>query len=100
MRIFVLFNLKPNVDVKAYEDWAASTDIPIVNGLASIESFRVHAATGLLGADGAAPYQYVEVIDVADMDAFGKDVASETMQKIAAQFGQLTDAIFITTEKL
>ena len=29
-RIFVLFNLKPGADKAAYEDWAKSTDLPIV----------------------------------------------------------------------
>lgn len=101
MRIFVLFNLKPNVDVKAYEDWATSTDIKVVRGLASIEAFRVHAATGLLGSDRTPPYQYVEVIDVADMDSFGKDVASETMQRVSAEFQTFADnPVFIMTREL
>ncbi len=101
MRIFVLFNLKPGVDAEAYEDWAKRTDIPIVNDLASIGSFRVHAATGLLGSDDKAPYQYVEVIDVADMERFGADVASETMQRVSAEFQTFADnPLFVTTREL
>lgn len=101
MRIFVLFNLKPGTDVKAYEEWAAKTDIPIVRGLGSIADFRLHAATGLLGSDGASPYEYFEVIDVADMDAFGKDVASETMQRVSAEFQSFADnPLFVTTREV
>ena len=101
MRIVVLFNLKPNVDVNAYEEWAITTDIPVVRGLASIEAFRIHAATGLLGGEGVSPYQYVEVIDVADMDAFGADVASDTMQRVSAQFQSFADnPVFIMMREL
>ena len=100
MRIIVPFNLKPGVSVADYEKWAKETDLPVVNGLGSIRSFEVFRATGLLGSDAPAPYAYVEILDIADMDAFGKDVASETMQKVAAEFGALADPVFIMTETL
>lgn len=101
MRIFVLFNLKQGVDVSAYEEWATSTDIPIVNALDSIGSFRVHATTGLLGGEGSVPYQYVEVIDVADMDAFGTDVATETMKRVSSEFQKFADnPIFVMSREL
>lgn len=100
-RIVVLFNLKPGVDTETYEAWARTTDIPVVSGLASIGGFSVHAATGVLGSDAAPPYAYVEIIDVADMEGFGADVASETMQKIAAEFQAFADnPTFILTRTL
>jgi hypothetical protein len=100
-RIVVLFNLKPGVDPEVYETWARSTDIPVVNGLASIGGFSVHASTGVLGSDARPPYSYVEIIDVADMDKFGADVATETMQKIAAEFQTFADnPTFIMTRTL
>lgn len=91
MRILVLFNLRQGVDVAEYERWAETTDLPIVNGLSSISKFSVHAVTGLLGTDAPPPYQYFEVVDIADMDQFGKDVATETMQKVSAEFQKLAD---------
>jgi len=99
-RIIVPFNLKPGVSVTDYENWAREVDLPTVNGLGSMASFEVFRATGLLGSDTAPPYAYVEILDIADMDGFGHDVSTETMQKVAAEFGKLADAIFITTEKL
>jgi hypothetical protein len=91
MRIVVLFNLRPGVDPAVYEDWARTRDIPTVRGLASIAGFDVSAATGLLMSDAKPPYSYVEVIDVADMDQFGKDVGTATMQAIAAEFQTYAD---------
>jgi hypothetical protein len=99
--IVVLFNLKSDADVAAYEAWAKSTDVPMVNALGSVDEFRVQRATGLLGSDQAPPYQYVELIEVPDMEAFGADVASDTVQRVAGEFQQFADApMFITTEAL
>jgi hypothetical protein len=100
MRIVVLFNLKPGKSKADYEEWARSTDLPIVNALPSIEGFRVFEATGLLGSDALPPYAYVEIIDVADMDRFGTDVATETMQRVAAEFNAWADPLFLTTREI
>lgn len=100
-RIVVLFNLKPGVDPAVYEAWARSTDIPVVNGLDSIGTFSVHAATGVLGSDAKPPYAYVEIIDVADMETFGRDIATETMQRIATEFQSFADnPTFVMTRTL
>jgi 5,10-methylenetetrahydrofolate reductase len=98
-RIVALFNLKPGVSVEQYEAWAKEKDLPVVNGLESIDSFEVFRVTGSL-TGGAIPYQYVEIIDIADMEAFGQDIATEKMQAIAAEFQTLADVVFLTTDKL
>lgn len=99
-RIIALFNLKPDVPVETYEDWARSTDLPTVNALDSIRQFTAHRAAGLL-TGGESPYQYIEVIDVADMQGFAADLATEAMQKVAAQFQAFADnPQFILTEDL
>jgi len=100
MRLIALFNLKPGVSVADYEAFARTVDIPTVNNLPSITSFRVFKTTGLLGSDAAAPYAYVETIDIADMDGFWQDVATPTMQEIAAKFATMADVVFMTTEEL
>ncbi|WP_317928529.1 REDY-like protein HapK [Halioxenophilus sp. WMMB6] len=89
-KIIVLFNLKDGVKAEDYELWAQTTDLPTVNALASVDKFEVFRTNGLLGG-GDAPYQYVETIDVPDMDALGPDISSETMQKVAAEFQQFAD---------
>lgn len=98
-RIIVLLNLKPGKSRSDYENWARTTDLPTVNGLASIEKFEVFEATGLLSG-GAAPYDYIEILDITDMDAFGAEVATETMKKVAGEFREWADPIFIKTRNL
>ncbi len=99
--VVVLFNLKPGVDTATYEAWARSQDLPAVNALASVERFEILRAGGLLVGEGTPPYQYVELIRVRDMQGFGQDVASEAVQRVAAEFAHYADApVFILTEAL
>lgn len=101
MLIVVLFNLKPGASREDYENWARSTDIPNVNALASVNNFSVLRTTGLLGSDAAAPYEYVELLDVGDMEQLGSDISTETMQRIAAEFQDFADGpAFMLTESL
>lgn len=100
-RVFVLFNLKEGVTQGHYEAWAKATDIPNVRALKSIGGFEVFKASGILGTDDPSPYSYIEVIDIADMEQFGPDVSSETMQKVAAEFQEIADnPTFIMTSNL
>lgn len=100
-KIIALFNLKPGVSVSDYEAWAKSTDIPTVNGLKSVDNFEVFKSVGLLGTEDAPPYKYIEIIDVNDMETFGGEVGTETMQKVAGEFQAMADDLaFILTEKL
>lgn len=98
-RIVVLFNLRDGVAAADYEKWARETDIPTVRGLQSVDAFSVLRSNGLLTGDGDAPFAYIEIIDVDDLDRFGGEVATETMQRVAAQFQAFArDPVFIVTE--
>ena len=99
-KIIVLFNLKPGVAVADYEKFARETDLPIVNALPSVRRFEVLKSQGLLSG-GAAPYQYIEIIDLESLEQLGKDTATETMKKVAATFRSMADEPqFILTESL
>lgn len=101
IKIVALFNLKPGISAADYENWAKTKDIPTVNGLKSVDSFAVFKSAGLLGSDAAPPYQYIEIIDVNDMSAFGGEVSTAAMQAIAGEFQAMAaDLSFILTDKL
>ncbi len=101
MRIIVLFNLKPGVDPAEYEAWARGTDIPSVNALASVEGYTVHRATGLFASDAPSPYQYIEVIDVPEMDPFVADISTPQFQQVVSDLQRFADnPHFIVTEAL
>jgi hypothetical protein len=99
--LVVLFNLKSGVSAADYERWARATDLPIVNDLPSVEKFEVYRSRGLLGGAGEAPYEYVEVIRLKDLEQLGRDVATPTMQRVAGEFRQFADdPLFIVTEPI
>ena len=98
--LIVLFNLQQGADPADYEAWAKSTDLPVVRGLASVASFDVYRSQGLLGSDGASPYAYIELIEIADLQKFGDEVEGDTMRKVAAEFQNFADnPVFILTRK-
>lgn len=98
--VIVLFNLKEGADRGAYEEWARTRDLPTVNALPSVNSFRVFAAAGLLGG-GESPYAFVEVLDVKDMDGLLADISTDSMQSIASEFTQFADnPTFIVVDEL
>jgi len=97
--LIVLFRLKPGTDRQAYENWARQTDLPIVRQLASVTSFDLYRALGVFGSGQPAPYDYVEVIRIADLDRFGTEVASATMQQVAGEFRGFADnTLFLLAE--
>ena len=98
MRIIVLFNLKPGVDPADYEAWVRDTDYPGTRALPSVEGFTTYRARGTLGGD-AAPYAYIETIDIVGLDAFMADVQTDAVQQLAARFREFAeDPQFIMAE--
>ncbi len=89
--VVVLFNLKPGTDVAAYEHWARTTDLPIVRQLASVHSFEALRTEGLLGSEGRAPFQYVEVLKIKSLELLGREMTTETMQRVVKEFGTFAD---------
>ena len=101
-RILVLFNLKEGKSAEDYERWAREVDMPGVNGLESVDDFRVFRGGRTLFADEDPPYRYVEILDVNDMDRFGEEAGQDHMKAIAEEF-QTTiaaDLVFIPLEAL
>ncbi len=99
--LIVLFNLKADKSPADYEAWARSVDLPTVNGLPSVERFKVYRSQSVLGSSAAAPYQYTEILSVADMSALFADIATAPMQKVAAEFQAFADnPVFVVSEDI
>ncbi len=92
--IVVLFNLKQGATVSDYEAWAKAKDIPTVQSLGSVNNFRIMKMGNLLGSDTASPYQYCELIEVPDMEAFFADLGNEAVQAGAKVFNEFAESPF------
>ncbi|BAZ11582.1 hypothetical protein NIES4071_34080 [Calothrix sp. NIES-4071] len=98
--LIVLFNLKDEQSVEEYERWAKEKDTPAIKQLQSVEDKRVYRAMGLMGANTASPYQYIEVIDVNDLNQLSVDTNTDEIQQLIHYFQQITkDLTFIVTEQ-
>lgn len=99
--IVVLFNLKPGASVSDYEAWAKAKDIPTVKSLSSVADFRVMNMGNLLGSETASPYQYCELIEVPDMNAFFADLSNEAVQAGAKVFNEFAEnPLFIVSNDI
>ena len=99
--IVVLFNLKTGTTVSDYEAWVKSKDMPVVKSLGSVKNFRVLKMKNLLGTENASPYQYCELIEVPDMDAFFADLGNEAVRAGAKVFNEFADnPLFIVSNDI
>jgi len=98
--LIVLFNLRAGVSAIEYETWANAVDIPTVKALKSITDFKLYKSQLLFGSEATPPYQYFEIIDIHDMDTFGAEAGTATMQRVAGEFQQFADGpLFVLTER-
>jgi hypothetical protein len=74
-RVFFLNELHPDSEDREYERWVRETDYPIARALPSIRSYEVFRLEGPL-ADGEVPYDYVEVVEVSDLDSYRHDLTT------------------------
>jgi hypothetical protein len=69
-RVFFLNTLRPDVDPADYEAWVRRVDYPVARKQESIQSYVVTRLEGTLSGEGEPPYQYLEVIEITDLDAY------------------------------
>lgn len=100
--IILKYKLKPGVTREDFEAWVKTTDQPVMRGLKSVAAFDTYRVTGLLLGEGAQTADYVELFDIADLDAFtGTDMPGDTVQGIMGQFMGFADAPeFLLADKL
>ncbi len=98
--LVVLLKLKPGADPAAYEQWAAETDAPTAKSLPSIAGWNLYAAQGLVGAEGAPPFDYIEVVQVSDTEQMAKDMAGEAIAQRIAELAEFAEPVFVLTRSV
>jgi hypothetical protein len=71
-RVFFLTQLKQNADRDAYERFLRDVDYPLTQELLPVSYYRATRIEGKLIGEGESPYQYIEVLDIEDYDAYTK----------------------------
>ncbi len=82
---YVITTLKPGVEPEAYERWLREYDYRVARTLPSIVSYRTHRIEGTItGAEGTG-WNYIERIEVRDVDQYQRDLASPAGQELIRQ---------------
>lgn len=84
-RVFFLNTLHEDVTPDEYESWVRQVDYPLARGLAEINSYVVTRVDGKLGDDDPKPFQYLEVLEVTNVDEY------RNMMESSAEFKGLMD---------
>jgi hypothetical protein len=69
-RVFFLTRLRPEADQAEYEQFLRDVDYPRSKELLPVSSYLATRIEGRAVSDGDVPYQYVEVLDIDDYDAY------------------------------
>jgi hypothetical protein len=69
-RVFFLNKLRPGVDPADYETWIQRTDYPVARSCPAILSYDVTRIEGTLDGEGTPSVNYLEVIEVTDIEEY------------------------------
>jgi hypothetical protein len=69
-RVFFLNKLREGVDPQDYEDWIGRVDYPVARAQGAITAYTVTRIEGTLGEGGESPYDYLEVIEITDLESY------------------------------
>ena len=97
-RVFFLTQLKPDADRDAYERFLREVDYPKALELLPVSYYRATRIEGKVIGEGEPPFQYIEVLDVDDYDAYRAAFASpspEIAELIEQVFSYVDDRTVI-----
>jgi hypothetical protein len=92
--VFWFSNLRAGVDAAAYERWVQQTDYRLAQGVPCVRHYRVHRIAGPVDAGGRSPFDYIEVLEVTDIEAYRAALKdSPAIGQIIAEIGQFVDGV-------
>lgn len=87
--VFWFSRLKAGVEAAAYERWVQQTDYRLAEGIECVEHYRVHRVAGPVEGEGEFLFDYIEVLEVTDIDAYRSALKhSPAIRQIIAEIGQ------------
>jgi hypothetical protein len=76
-RVFFLNKLRDGVDPADYERWVRAVDYPFARSLPSIRSYVVTRLDGVLDSKERPAYDFLEVVEVTDLDEYKAELSPE-----------------------
>jgi hypothetical protein len=98
-RVFFLNRLRESADRAEYEAWIRRVDYPVARAQDAIRSYTVTRIDGTLTGEGGSPYDYLEVIEISDLDAYrALGDLPEFRQLLEEWSGYVADAVLVHGE--
>lgn len=92
--VFWFSDLKAGADAAAYERWVQQTDYRLANEVACVKHYRVHRIEGPAEPGGNCPFDYIEVLEVTDIDAYRAALKDHpAIRQIIAEIGQFVEGV-------
>ena len=82
---YVITTLKPGVKREDYERWLREYDYVVAKTLPSIKSYRTHRIEGPINGAESAGWNYIERIEISDVEQYQRDIASPAGQELMRQ---------------
>lgn len=98
-RVFILNRLHVSADPTEYERWVREVDYPVARALPAITSYEVYRLDGPL-REGAVPYDYIEVVEVTDLDDYRADLGGLPAEFSRSWRGYVADSTAVHSTKI
>jgi hypothetical protein len=79
--VFFLNRLHAHVRAEDYERWVKEVDYPTARTIPSIIDYKVTRIEGLLNGDTVPPYQYIERVEITDLDSYRRDLDAPALDE-------------------
>lgn len=83
--VFFLNKLRPGVKGEDYEKWVRDVDYPTARSLDTIKSYIV-ARTAATLEGNQSPYDFIERVEITDIDDYRKELGDPKMGDFATQW--------------
>ena len=98
-RVFFLNRLHDGADPQEYEAWIRRVDYPIARAQGAIAAYTVTRIEGTLSGEGDAPYDYLEVIEITDLEQYRALGALPEFQQLLKEWSEyVAEAVMIHGE--
>jgi hypothetical protein len=99
LRVFFLNRLHEGADREEYEAWIRRVDYPVARAQGAITSYTVTRVGGTLSGEGDSPYDYLEVIEITDLEAYRALGSLPEFEELLREWSQyVAEAVMIHGE--
>lgn len=97
--VFFLNRLREGADRDEYEAWIRRVDYPVARSQGPIASYTATRIDGTLSGEGEPPYDYLEVIEITDLEAYRALGSLPEFEQLLAEWSQyVAESVMIRGE--